>query len=146
MSGSDARPRVIKRQGESKKDSAYQAIGRAVLEREHMDTSLSQRAFRPCWFRFGSRPAFNVMLLTLGVLAGAPALAADQFIYNYDALGRLQSVTYQNGGSVAYTYDAAGNRTQVTNTAGSASNGPPTPQQRRKLAAIQAILSILLGH
>ena len=110
-----------------------------------MDTSLSQRAFLPCLFHLGSRPALSVILLTLGVLAGAPALATDQFIYNYDALGRLQSVSYQNGGSVTYTYDAAGNRTQVTNTAGSSSSGPLTPQQRRKLAAIQAVLSILLG-
>jgi len=111
-----------------------------------MDTSLSQRAFRHCWFSLGFRPALSVVLLTLGVLAGAPALATDQFTYTYDALGRLHSVTYQNGGSVTYTYDAAGNRTQVTNTAGSASSGPPTPQQRKKLAAIQAVLSILLGH
>ena len=111
-----------------------------------MDTSLSHRAFLSRLFRFGSHPAMGVMLLTLGALAGAPALATDQFIYTYDALGRLASVTYQNGGSVTYNYDAAGNRTQVTNTAGSSSSGPLTPQQRRKLAAIQAVLSILLGH
>jgi hypothetical protein len=49
--------------------------------------------------------------------------------------------------TVTYTYDAAGNRTQVTNTgrAGS-SGGTQTPQQRRKLAAVQTILSILLGN
>src|SRR5581483_12491271 len=110
----------------------FRMRGRVVLEREHMDTSLSQRTFRPCWFRSGSRLALSVMLLTLGVLAGPPALATDQFTYTYDALGRLSSVTYQNGGSVTYTYDAAGNRTQVTNTAGSGSSGPPTPQQRKK--------------
>ena len=88
----------------------------------------------------------TLMLLVLGVAAGSSALGADGFTYTYDALGRLQSVTYQNGTQVVYTYDPAGNRTQVTNTPGSGStNTPPTPQQRRK-AAIQAILSILLGN
>jgi YD repeat-containing protein len=87
------------------------------------------------------------VFLVLGVSIGQSALAADQIIYNYDALGRLQSVQYQNGTTVAYTYDPAGNRTQVTNTPGSGSpNPPPLPQQRRKIAAIQAVLSILLGQ
>lgn len=31
--------------------------------------------------------------------------------YSYDALGRLQQVTYPSGTSVTYGYDAAGNRT-----------------------------------
>jgi YD repeat-containing protein len=33
--------------------------------------------------------------------------------YTYDELGRVRSVTYSNGSTVNYTYDAAGNRTQV---------------------------------
>lgn len=33
--------------------------------------------------------------------------------YVYDELGRIRSVTYSNGSTVNYTYDAAGNRTQV---------------------------------
>ncbi|MFL6600227.1 MAG: RHS repeat domain-containing protein [Steroidobacteraceae bacterium] len=95
----------------------------------------STRAVVPVW-----------TLLLLGASAGGSAFGADQFTYNYDALGRLQSVTYQNGTTVVYTYDPAGNRTQVTNTSGSGStSGPLTPQQRRK-AAIAAILSILLGN
>ena len=85
--------------------------------------------------------------LVLGVSAGESALAADQITYTYDALGRLQTVTYPNSTAVTYTYDPAGNRTQVTNTGGTGSTGgPQTPQQRRKMAAIQAILSILLGN
>jgi YD repeat-containing protein len=85
------------------------------------------------------------LAMVLGAAAGRSALAADQTIYTYDALGRLQSVQYQNGTTVAYTYDPAGNRTQVANTGGSGSTGgPQLPQQRRKLAALQAVLSILL--
>jgi YD repeat-containing protein len=97
----------------------------------------SSRATLPLW----------ALVLVLGVSAGESALAADQTIFTYDALGRLQSVQYQNGAQVTYVYDPAGNRTQVTNTPGSGSpNPPPLPQQRRKLAAIQAVLSILLGQ
>lgn len=52
---------------------------------------------------------------------------AQNAIYSYDALGRLTGVTYQNGATVAYTYDAAGNRTQVVHTPGSSSPPPPPP-------------------
>jgi YD repeat-containing protein len=31
--------------------------------------------------------------------------------YEYDALGRLTRVTYDDGSSISYGYDAAGNRT-----------------------------------
>lgn len=37
--------------------------------------------------------------------------------YSYDALGRVEKVTYSNGATVAYTYDAAGNRKAVLRTA-----------------------------
>lgn len=40
-----------------------------------------------------------------------PTLAADSATYTYDALGRLTQVTYANGTTVQYSYDAAGNRT-----------------------------------
>jgi YD repeat-containing protein len=46
-------------------------------------------------------------------LASVPAWAIT---YQYDALGRITKVTYDDGSSVEYTYDAAGNRTLVKAT------------------------------
>ncbi|MFL6603249.1 MAG: RHS repeat domain-containing protein [Steroidobacteraceae bacterium] len=90
--------------------------------------------------------ALWTLCVMLGLSAAQSALAVDQITYTYDALGRLHMVTYQNGTTVTYTYDPAGNRTQVTNTGSGAGSGPLLPQQRKKLAAIQAILSILLSN
>lgn len=36
--------------------------------------------------------------------------------YGYDSLGRVTSVSYPNGSTITYQYDAAGNRTQVVRT------------------------------
>lgn len=49
------------------------------------------------------------LAFSLGLMLPATA-SADT--YTYDAQGRLVSVTYSGGGSVTYTYDDAGNRTQ----------------------------------
>jgi len=59
-------------------------------------------------------------LLGFAALSASSALRADQVTYTYDALGRLELVTYPSGTSVQYNYDAAGNRTQVTNNGGAA--------------------------
>ncbi|UEP53234.1 RHS repeat protein [Burkholderia ambifaria] len=42
--------------------------------------------------------------------------------YFYDQLGRVTTALYDNGVCVAYSYDANGNRTAQSNTAG---NGVP---------------------
>ncbi|MBO9502478.1 RHS repeat domain-containing protein, partial [Brevundimonas sp. A19_0] len=55
------------------------------------------------------------------------ALARDPVIYTYDALGRLTSAAYPTGVTVTYTYDAAGNRTQVVTSNGSTPPPPPPP-------------------
>jgi YD repeat-containing protein len=52
-----------------------------------------------------------IAALTLLTSASTGALAATT--YTYDTLGRLSTVTYDNGETIVYTYDAAGNRTQV---------------------------------
>jgi YD repeat-containing protein len=54
----------------------------------------------------------HVLLLALAALMfAAPVSAATT--YTYDTLGRVATVTYDNGKTITYSYDAAGNRTQV---------------------------------
>jgi len=48
------------------------------------------------------------------LLFASPALATSATTtYTYDDLGRIATVTYQNGMVVTYTYDPAGNRSSV---------------------------------
>jgi YD repeat-containing protein len=64
------------------------------------------------------RNAFFGMLLASTI--GADSHAA---VLTYDALGRVSSVTYDDGKMVSYVYDAAGNRTQ--HVVASGANLPP---------------------
>lgn len=43
----------------------------------------------------------------------ASSACAGSVSYTYDPLGRLTQVSYSNGTVVAYSYDAAGNRSTV---------------------------------
>lgn len=59
----------------------------------------------------GWRRTFVLCAISL-ILASAPALA-DTVHYKYDALGRLIEVVYPDGTKITYSYDPAGNRTEV---------------------------------
>ncbi len=62
--------------------------------------------------RLAALRTFLAVAIALGV-AGALASEAWADTYRYDALSRLRCVTYASGVMAIYSYDAAGNRTQV---------------------------------
>ncbi len=55
-----------------------------------------------------------IALITASVAAGLASASAWATTYEYDELGRVKKVTYDDGSYVIYAYDAAGNRTVVT--------------------------------
>ncbi len=62
-----------------------------------------------------------LVLLVVGLpiaLSNYATAATGTETYTYDARGRLASVTYPNGTSINYAYDAAGNRTSSGAAAG----------------------------
>ena len=59
--------------------------------------------------------------LLLSIVAGAAG--ASTVTYQYDASGRLTSVSRNDGMTITYTLDAAGNRQSVTMVAGSGVSG-----------------------
>lgn len=61
-------------------------------------------------------------LAALAATLGLPGSVAAGTQFQYDALGRLTRVTYETGVVVQYSYDAAGNRSQVV---ASGINRPP---------------------
>jgi YD repeat-containing protein len=67
------------------------------------------------------RAGLLIRVATLLALCIAPGFAATTYVY--DTLGRLSTVTYDNGLQIVYTYDAAGNRSAVTTQLGT--NRPP---------------------
>ena len=52
-----------------------------------------------------------IVLAALTLLVSETARAATTI--TYDELGRLSTVCYDNSTEIVYSYDAAGNRTQV---------------------------------
>jgi YD repeat-containing protein len=60
------------------------------------------------WARDAAGNISNSRSATVSLLIG-------RRIYVYDELNRLIQVIYEDGGSVTYTYDPAGNRITVTN-------------------------------
>ncbi|WP_295446919.1 thrombospondin type 3 repeat-containing protein [uncultured Thiodictyon sp.] len=54
-------------------------------------------------------------------------LPAATISYQYDALNRLVQVAYSDGRSIAYTYDAAGNRTRKSVTGEPDTDGDGIP-------------------
>ena len=70
-------------------------------------------------------------ILAVSVIGAAsmaePGFAQSQTTsYTYDELGRLKTAVRPLG-AATYTYDAAGNRTQVTQTTGAPPPPPPPP-------------------
>lgn len=66
-----------------------------------------------------------VALLLSSFFLSATAQTANQAMA-YDQLGRLTQITYPGGVTIAFAYDAAGNRTSYTVT-GSPNIVPPAP-------------------
>lgn len=64
------------------------------------------------------RGSATALALSLAVSGAFAAPQSHSVVYGYDPLGRVVSATYSNGASVVYSYDAAGNRTQVSATQG----------------------------
>ena len=77
----------------------------------------------PRWGWVPGRFFYALMITALAGCLALPALAQNTVDYTFDQLGRLKTVTYSNGVSVVYEYDAAGNRTQKTVTG--STNAPP---------------------
>lgn len=59
--------------------------------------------------------ACAVAILTFG--AGGALAQGRTYIYTYDSLGRVTTISRPDGSTTTYTYDASGNRTQTNSTA-----------------------------
>ena len=62
---------------------------------------------------------FILLSCLIAALVFSPAYAqAANATYTYDLLSRLTQITYDNGTTIVYAYDNAGNRTTVSVTCG----------------------------
>jgi YD repeat-containing protein len=91
------------------------------------------------------RSVCAILFALLPLSAPNKAIAAT---FTYDALNRIKTVTYESGGSISYTYDAAGNITGETVIADST---PPTITSRNPAVnatgvSINAAISISLSE
>ena len=68
--------------------------------------------------RIGLASILPVFLVGLVLLATADSVTAGSVSYEYDALGRLERIVYDDGTVIEYVYDAAGNRTSRVVTPG----------------------------
>lgn len=59
-----------------------------------------------------------VVVTLLMCLASIEPSSAGSVSYEYDALGRLERIVYDDGTVIEFTYDAAGNRTSRVVTPG----------------------------
>jgi len=73
------------------------------------------------------RVAFALAIALALALWAAPAPAAE--VYTYDTQSRLTDVSYQNGSSLHYTYDANGNLVSVVTSLVTAVEGGPSTVQ-----------------
>jgi YD repeat-containing protein len=79
--------------------------------------------------RYLEKMALKVATVVLSLLATLCAAGpcfgqqSDTVAYTYDSLNRLVKVVYADGTSIAYAYDAAGNRTSIQVSAGGGTTG-----------------------
>lgn len=74
------------------------------------------------------------------VLAASPTLSFADVAYVYDSAGRLIKVTYSNGVSISYRYDASGNRQVITTE--QAPNQPPVAGDNSATVAASGTVDI----
>jgi len=60
-----------------------------------------------------NRQSYLTVCLTIALAAGLPSFSLAES-YNYDTVGRLVKVSYDDGSSISYTYDANGSRLSST--------------------------------
>ena len=60
----------------------------------------------------------SALLVSLPLLTAAHSAIAGSVFYEYDRLGRLERIVYDDGTVIEFVYDAAGNRTSRVVTSG----------------------------